>query len=129
MTSSHAALFSRSTADWASIGSAMTASHSLGSRLEVSTVAGAVVTFDAELVEVGGLGRVERLEREVVDEEQVDTDELAHLGVVAGVESCGLESLVELVGRVRSARRCVGGTRCGRARWRGTSCRRRPVRG
>ena len=39
MTSSHAALFRRSTADWASSGSAITASHSLGSRLEVSTVA------------------------------------------------------------------------------------------
>ncbi len=38
MTSSHAALFSRSTADWASMGSAITASHSLGSRFEVSTV-------------------------------------------------------------------------------------------
>jgi hypothetical protein len=30
MTSSHAALFSRSTADWASIGSAIIASHSVG---------------------------------------------------------------------------------------------------
>ena len=39
MTSSQAALFIRSTADWASSGSAMTASHSLGSRFEVSTVA------------------------------------------------------------------------------------------
>ncbi len=41
MMSSHAALFSRSTADWASSGSAMTASHSLGSRFDVSTVAAA----------------------------------------------------------------------------------------
>ena len=39
MTSSHAPLFNRSTADWASKESAITASHSLGSRLEVSTVA------------------------------------------------------------------------------------------
>ena len=39
MTSSHAALLSRSTADWARSGSAMTASHSLGSRFDVSTVA------------------------------------------------------------------------------------------
>jgi len=38
MTSSHAALFSRSTADWASKGSAKAASHSLGSRFDVSTV-------------------------------------------------------------------------------------------
>ena len=39
MTSSQAALFSRSTADWANSGSAMKPSHSLGSRFEVSTVA------------------------------------------------------------------------------------------
>ena len=41
MTSSHAALFSRSTADCARSGSAMNASHSLGSRFEVKTVAAA----------------------------------------------------------------------------------------
>ena len=39
MTSSQAALFRRSTADWARSGSAMTASHSTGSLFEVSTVA------------------------------------------------------------------------------------------
>lgn len=39
MTSSHAAFLSRSTADWASIGSAIMASHSLGSRFDVTTVA------------------------------------------------------------------------------------------
>src|SRR5579875_2943039 len=39
ITSSKAALWRRSTADWASIGSAISASHSLGSRLELTTVA------------------------------------------------------------------------------------------
>src|SRR5215471_1928578 len=31
-----------------------------------------LVTLDAELVEVGGFGRVERLEREVVEDEELD---------------------------------------------------------
>jgi hypothetical protein len=44
------------------------------------------VTFDDELVDVGGVERVERLEREVVDDEQVDAEQLAHLDVVAVVE-------------------------------------------
>ena len=98
MMSSQAALFSRSTADWASSGSAITASHSLGSRFEVSTVARGVVPLDAELVDVGRLRGVERLEGEVVDDEEIDTDELAHLGIVAGVETRRLQSLVQLVG-------------------------------
>jgi len=33
---------------------------------------GALVAFDAELVEVGGLGGVQRLEREVVQDQQLD---------------------------------------------------------
>jgi hypothetical protein len=39
MTSSHAADFNRSTADWASSGSDMTLSHSTGSRFDVRIVA------------------------------------------------------------------------------------------
>jgi hypothetical protein len=39
MTSYHAALLSRLTSDWARSGSAITASHSVGSLLEVKTVA------------------------------------------------------------------------------------------
>jgi len=43
------------------------------------------VAFDAELVEVGGLGGVERLEREVVQDQQLDCGEPAHLGIQASV--------------------------------------------
>src|SRR5215469_17174339 len=35
---------------------------------------GFLVAFDAQLVEVGGAGRVQRLEGEVVDDEQFDGD-------------------------------------------------------
>ena len=42
--------------------------------------AGSAVSVDDEFVEVVGLGRVERLEREVVEDEQVDAGELAELG-------------------------------------------------
>ena len=54
-----------------------------------------VVALDADLVDVGCLGGVERLEGKVVNKEQIDSDELAHFGVVAGVESCRFESFVE----------------------------------
>ena len=51
---------SRSTADWASIGSVVMVSHSAGSRLLVTMVARLGVPFDDEFVEVGGGGGVER---------------------------------------------------------------------
>jgi hypothetical protein len=44
------------------------------------------VVFDNEFVDVGGVEYVEGLEREVVDDEQVDAQQLAHLDVVAVVE-------------------------------------------
>jgi hypothetical protein len=43
----------------------------------------AVRTFDDEFVDMFGglgLGRVERSEGEVIDEEEIDTDECAYLG-------------------------------------------------
>src|SRR5262252_1505656 len=45
---------------------------------------GPLVTLDAQLVEVGGLGGVQRLEREVVQDQQLDGGQAAHL-VVQGV--------------------------------------------
>ena len=60
-----------------------------GSRFEVTIGAGRAVAFDDELVDVGGVGGVESVEREVVDHEQVDAEQLAHLGVVAVVEPGG----------------------------------------
>jgi hypothetical protein len=53
---------SRSMADWARSGSVMRGSHSLASRLEVTTVA-----FGDDFVEVGGLGGGQGLEGEIVD--------------------------------------------------------------
>ena len=44
------------------------------------------VVLDKEFVDVGGVENVEGLEREVVDDEQVDAQQLAHLDVVAVVE-------------------------------------------
>ena len=58
-----------------------------------------VVALDDELVDVGGLGARRGLVRAKSSMiEQVDADELAHLGVVAGVEAGRLQSLVQLVG-------------------------------
>src|SRR6516225_2344465 len=59
---------------------------------------GPLVAFDADLVEVGGLGGVERGEREVVQDQQLDSGEPAHLGVEAVVEPGGLEPLEQLGG-------------------------------
>lgn len=42
-----------------------------------------------QLVDVGRICRVERLEGEVIDRQQVDAQQLAHLGVVAVVEAAG----------------------------------------
>ena len=70
--------------------------------------------------------RVERLEGVVVDEEQVDTDELAHLGVVAGVETGCFQPLVHLVGPFEVH---TDATAAGDVTERGgqeSSCRRRP---
>ena len=47
---------------------------------------GGAVAFDDELVDVGGVERVEGLQCEVVDDQQVDVQQFAHLGVVAVVE-------------------------------------------
>jgi len=46
----------------------------------------AAVPVDDELVEVVGLGGVERLECEVVEDEQVDTGEFAELGLEGVVQ-------------------------------------------
>ena len=53
--------------------------------------------LDDQFVDVGGVERVERLEREVVDHEEVDAQEFADFGVVAVVEPRGAESFEEPV--------------------------------
>jgi hypothetical protein len=58
---------------------------------------GGAVAFDDELVDIGGVERVDRLEREVIDDEQIDAEQLAHLEVVAVVEPAGAESFEEPV--------------------------------
>ena len=57
---------------------------------------GAAVPFDDQFVDVGGVECVHVLEREVVNDEQVDAQQFADLGVVAVVESAGAESFEEL---------------------------------
>src|SRR6516162_2309979 len=52
---------------------------------------GPLVAFDAQLVEVGGLGGAERLEREVVQDQQLDGGQAAHLVVEGVVEPGGFE--------------------------------------
>jgi hypothetical protein len=65
---------SRSTADWASSGS-----------------------FHDQLVEVRGLGLVHRLEREVVDDQQLDAGQATHLGLDAVVQPGALQVAEQLV--------------------------------
>ena len=48
---------------------------------------GRSVALDDELVDICGVEVVEGLEGEVIEQEQVDADELAHLGVVAVVQA------------------------------------------
>ena len=98
MISSWAVETSRSTADWASSGSAIMDSHSSAVRLEVTMVEVLLVAFDAELVEVGGLGGVQGLEREIVQDQQLDAGESADLGFQGVIEPGGLEPLEQLGG-------------------------------
>jgi hypothetical protein len=51
------------------------------------------VAFDAELVEVGGFGGVQWVEREVVQEQEFDSGEAAHLVVQGVVEPGRFEPL------------------------------------
>jgi len=53
--------------------------------------------FDDEFVEVRGLGGGHGLQGEVVEDEQVDAGELAHLGLYAVVQPGGLEPPEQLV--------------------------------
>ncbi len=96
--SSHAEDRSRSIADWASSGSASAASHFVGVAVGGHERGRLVVAFDHELVEVGGLAGVEGLESEVVDDEEIDGNEPAHLDVVGVVEPGGAEPFEQPVG-------------------------------
>ena len=58
------------------------------------------MAFDDDLVEVVGLGRVQRPEGEVVDDEEVDAGESSEFGVEGVVESGGAEPGEQLVGAV-----------------------------
>jgi len=50
------------------------------------------VAFHDEFVDLGGVGGVEGVQGEVVEDEQVGADEFADLGVVAVVQPGGFES-------------------------------------
>lgn len=49
------------------------------------------VPFDNGLVEVGGLGRVKGLEREVIEDKKIARDKSAHLDVVGVIKLGGAE--------------------------------------
>jgi hypothetical protein len=55
------------------------------------------VAFDDELVDIGGVDGVHRLEGKVVDDEQIDSQQFADLGVVAVVEAGDAEAFEEPV--------------------------------
>jgi hypothetical protein len=54
--------------------------------------------FDHKLVEVCGFCGIEGLDREIVEEQEIDPDELSHLEVEAGVETSRLQPLQHPVG-------------------------------
>jgi hypothetical protein len=55
------------------------------------------VAFEEDLVDVTALGGIERVEPEVVEGEQVDGDQSAHLALMAVVEARGSQLLVDAV--------------------------------
>jgi hypothetical protein len=57
-----------------------------------------------DLVGIAALVRVHRVEEEIVDDEQVDSDELAQFGLVGVVEARVLEQLEHVVGAEREHR-------------------------
>ena len=78
----------RSMADSASNVSAIVANPFPG-RLTIGGDDGrrSAVPFHDDLVDVGGVGGVEGLEAEVIDDEDLDADQFAQLDVVAAVET------------------------------------------
>jgi hypothetical protein len=119
MISSCAVEARRSTADWASSGSAIIVSHSSGVLFEVTMVAALPVAFDAELVEVGCLDRVHGLEGQVVDDEKLDAGQAAHLGFEVLSSRAALSRLNSLAAGVMCtvARRRTAMWPSAQARW------------
>jgi phosphotransferase system IIB component len=56
------------------------------------------MSLDDQLIDVGRIGAVERLQAEVVEDQQVHAEQLSHLGVVAVVEPGSLQAFEELIG-------------------------------
>lgn len=92
MTGSQAALLSRSTADWARSGSAMTANHSSGARFDVSTVAArwwrSMTSVNRLGFQGAATGRLDPLRSPLLDHAQEPID-LAH-----GVQGRGVSRMV-----------------------------------
>ena len=59
---------------------------------------GGAVAFDDELVEVAGLGGLQSVQREVVDDEQLDAVQFAHLVFVGAVQPCPAQAFEQFVG-------------------------------
>ena len=51
------------------------------------------MSLDDQLIDVGRIGAVERLQAEIVEDQQVHAEQLSHLGVVAVVEPGSLQAL------------------------------------
>jgi hypothetical protein len=55
--------------------------------------------LDDQLVDIGGVCSIARLHLEIIEDQQIDAQQLSHLGIVAVVEPGGrLETLEELIG-------------------------------
>ena len=92
----------RSMALWARTGSAKVGNHSSGPRLDVTIMdrddhGPCAMPLGQEFVSVAALGRIHGIEGEVVDDEQVDADEFAQLGLVGVVEPGVLQGFQHLV--------------------------------
>jgi hypothetical protein len=74
------------------------ASHSSGPRLRGRDDRPGAIALEEEIVEVATLGRVKDVDREIIQDEEINDDEFAQLRVIAVVEARVFWCFQHLVG-------------------------------